>query len=124
MEITSELGSGDIHVNVDRNQIHQVIFNIVKNAIEASPEGGKIIIKTGVSEGFGVISVIDHGTGMSKETMANMFEPFFTTKRPGKGTGLGLIIVKAIINRHNGKVLIESEEGKGTTVKIMLPLAK
>ncbi|MCX5678754.1 MAG: ATP-binding protein [Candidatus Omnitrophica bacterium] len=124
MEITAELSTEDIRVNVNKNQMHQVIFNIVKNAIEASQEGGKIAIKTDASEGFGVISVIDNGSGMSKETLANMFEPFFTTKRPGKGTGLGLVIVKTIIDRHNGKLLIESEEGKGTTVKIMLPLAK
>lgn len=123
-EITVELSPEDIRVSVDRNQIHQVIFNIVKNAIEASQEGGEIIIKTGVAEGAGVISVIDNGTGMSKETLSNMFEPFFTTKRPGKGTGLGLIVVKTIIDRHNGKLLIESEKGKGTTVKIMLPLAR
>lgn len=124
VEITSELSHGDIRVNVDKNQIHQAIFNIVKNAIEASREGGKVVIKTGISQGFGVISVIDNGTGMSKEGLANLFVPFFTTKHPGKGTGLGLTIVKTIIDRHNGKLLIESEEGKGTTVKIMLPLAK
>lgn len=124
IEIADELSPEDIRVNVDKNQIHQVIFNIVKNAIEASKESGRIVIKTGASEGFGVITVIDNGTGMSKETLANMFEPFFTTKRPGKGTGLGLVVVKTIIDRHSGKLLIDSEEGKGTTVKVMLPLAR
>lgn len=122
-EIVVELSPEKIFMKVARNQIHQVIFNVVKNAIEASSAGGKISIRTGTAGGFGVISIIDSGIGMSKQVLSNVFEPFFTTKRPGKGVGLGLVVVKNIIDNHNGKLDIESEEGNGTVVRISLPLA-
>ena len=122
-EIVVELSPDKILMKAARNQIHQVIFNVVKNAIEASSAGGKIIIKTGKAEGFGVISVIDSGSGMSEQVLSNLFEPFFTTKRPGKGVGLGLVVAKNIIDNHKGKLVIDSEEGKGTVVRIFLPLA-
>ncbi|MBU0605328.1 MAG: CHASE domain-containing protein [Candidatus Omnitrophica bacterium] len=122
-EIVVELSPDRILMKVARNQIHQVIFNVVKNAIEASSAGGKVIIKTGKAEGFGVISVIDSGSGMSEQVLSNLFEPFFTTKRPGKGVGLGLVVAKNIIDNHKGKLVIDSEEGKGAVVRIFLPLA-
>jgi len=121
--VTTELSPEDVCVNIDRNQIYQVIFNIVKNAIEASLEGGTVVIKTGVVGSTAIVTVIDNGTGISKNDLPKIFEPFFTTKRPGKGIGLGLVVVKSIIDNHKGELIIESEEGKGTTVKIILQLA-
>ncbi len=123
-DIVSELSAAEIRVNVDKIQIHQVLFNVIKNAIEASPEYGRIIIRTDTVNNDGIISIIDNGTGISKEVMSNIFEPFFSTKRPGRGTGLGLAMAKTIIDRHKGKLTFDSEEGKGTTVKVILPLAQ
>ena len=95
------------------------------------PKGGKIIFKTykaiipelSDKHMSCVIEVIDTGTGISQDNMPRITEPFFTTKERSVGTGLGLFIANKIIEGHNGKLLIESKEGKGTTVKIVLPLA-
>jgi PAS domain S-box-containing protein len=121
-----------LFVNVDKNQIQQVLFNLLVNAVDAMPpEGGEICVKTYKSahEGFSdkpacVIEVSDTGSGISREHLKRMFEPFFTTKRDKKGTGLGLPVSKTIINNHKGEMAIESEEGKGTTVRIILPIAE
>jgi signal transduction histidine kinase len=122
-EIVTEFNAENIRVSADKNRIHQVIFNVVKNAIEAMDGRGKVVIVTNTAEGMGVIKIIDSGVGISKKGMSKIFEPFFTTKRPGKGTGLGLVVAKTIIDNHKGRLLIESEEGKGTAVTIALPLA-
>lgn len=122
-DIAYEPYSGQIGISVDRIQIHQVMFNVIKNAIEASEEYGKITVKTDVVNGSGIVSVTDSGSGMSGEVLSNLYEPFFSTKRPGKGTGLGLVMAKTIMDRHSGKLVIDSAEGKGTTVQIILPLA-
>ncbi len=124
VDILTELSPKDTRVNVDINQIQQVIFNLVKNSVEACQSGGKVIVKTDSLGGSGIISVIDNGCGMSRETLSGIFEPFFTTKRPGKGTGLGLAISKTIIDNHHGNIMLDSEEGKGTTIKIVLPILK
>jgi signal transduction histidine kinase len=116
-------------VNVDKNQMHQVIFNILLNAVEAMPTGGQIKIRTcnriipqlSLKKPSCVIEIKDTGTGISKENLAKMFEPFFTTKKEKKGTGLGLSVAKTIIENHKGNLTIESELGKGTTVNIILP---
>lgn len=105
---------------LDRDQIRQAFSNIIANAVEAMPEGGKLQIKT--VAGPDLISVIfrDTGEGISEENLQKIFEPLFTTKP--KGTGLGLSIVRNIVRGHRGRVEIESEIGKGATVAIELPL--
>jgi two-component system cell cycle sensor histidine kinase/response regulator CckA len=125
------------YVRADSDQIYQVILNLVRNARDAMPSGGKLTIRTrNVSEresqkmsgvvGFTpgeyvLIEVTDTGTGMAPEVMAKIFEPFFTTKGVGKGTGLGLASVYGIIKQSGGFILPESEVGKGTTFKVFLP---
>lgn len=107
----------------DPDKIEQVLINVLKNALEASRPNGKIRVSATVGEspsGAGVtIAVTDHGAGISRRNFKTIFQPFFTTKK--KGTGLGLAIVKKIMDAHRGKISVESEEGKGTTVRLSLP---
>jgi signal transduction histidine kinase/CheY-like chemotaxis protein len=101
-------------------ELREVVVNLILNAVDALPEGGRIVLTTW-KEGPGVfLSVADNGTGMSPEVKARVFEPFFTTKGV-RSTGLGLSVNHGIIQRHGGEISIESEEGKGTTVTLRLP---
>ena len=124
--------SEEVLIEVDKNQIQQVIFNILMNAIESIHQAGTITIKTSKqifpeyssSEPVCLMEITDTGEGISSENLSKIFEPFFTTKREGKGTGLGLSIAKTIIDNHKGKLLIESKKDEGTHVMIILPIAK
>lgn len=105
----------------DSDQLKQVFLNILKNAFEALPGGGKILLNTSLSkhEDFVQVVIRDTGVGMDEQTMANIFDPFFTTKE--NGTGLGMFIIKEIINNHGGRLDIQSKPGNGTTVTVLLP---
>ena len=121
----------------DINQIDQVIMNLVTNARDAMPRGGKLTLSVGraaidnefiMTHGYGrvgeyaVINVTDTGTGMDEKTAQKIFEPFFTTKEVGRGTGLGLSIVYGIVKQHNGFIEVKSSPGAGSTFLIYLPL--
>lgn len=110
----------------DPDQIQQVFVNIILNAIQAMPEGGKLKITTRYSkeEDRLILSFSDTGVGISKDNIKKLFTPFFTTKGKGKGVGLGLAVCYGIIQRHNGVIEVDSEEGKGTTFTIKLPTYK
>lgn len=120
-----------LQISVDKNQMHQAMLNIIMNSVEALPKGGKISIKAykaiipelSDKHDSCVVEIIDTGTGISQKSMPRIAEPFFTTKGKVVGTGLGLFITTKIIEGNEGKLLIDSREGKGTTVKIVLPLA-
>jgi signal transduction histidine kinase len=107
-------------------EIKHAFLNIVKNAFEAMPEGGQFTIKTcykSDSPKYIEVTFTDNGIGIKKENLSNLFNPFFTTKL--RGSGLGLAICRRIISeRHYGKIYIESEENKGTTVKVELPIGR
>ena len=126
-------------VKADPVQVEQVIMNLVINARDAMPIGGKIAIETSLvrrpnnasplhqrtpGQAYVCLSVADSGVGMDVETQARIFEPFFTTKDAGKGTGLGLSMVFGIIQQHNGWIEVDSKIGHGTTFHIYVPCAQ
>ncbi len=106
----------------DAGQLTQVLVNLVVNAVQAMPKGGKLIIQTRVQEGRVVCSVEDTGVGMTEEVLDRLFVPFFTTKEVNQGTGLGLPVVHGIVTSHGGTIAVASAPGKGTTFTIRLPL--
>ena len=107
------------------NQIKQACVAIIMNATEAVSENGEIILRTKNPDEHSVsIEISDNGVGMSNEVMLHVFEPFYTTKQGVSGIGLGLAIVHGIVQRHDGKIEIASEPGKGTTISIILPLSE
>jgi signal transduction histidine kinase len=108
-------------VFADADQMSQVMINLVMNAIHAMPEGGRLQIAMSPEEGMVKLTIADTGCGIPQEIVAKIFEPFFTTKEFGKGTGLGLTVVKGIIEEHQGTIAVESVPGKGTTFTILLP---
>lgn len=123
-------------VRADPGQVQQILMNLVINACDAMPQGGKVVIETADAElgevyasryvglqagSYVLLTISDSGLGMNAETLAHLFEPFYTTKEPGKGTGLGLSTVYGIVKHGGGHVSMESGEGKGTTVRIYLP---
>lgn len=103
-------------------QLNQVLMNVISNAVDAVEGAGTLTIRTRVEGGRYVITVQDSGRGISPEVRQRIFDPFFTTKPVGQGTGLGLSISYGIVQAHNGNIHFESEEGKGTTVTISIPL--
>lgn len=118
------LASGLPLIQCDPSQIEQVLLALVMNAIDAMPQGGNLWLTTrALGRGDDAeIVVRDDGTGIASDVLARMFEPFVTTKESGRGIGLGLAVSRNIIERHGGKIQVQSELGKGTTFTIVLPV--
>ena len=128
----------------DKNKLEQVFINLLLNAIQAMPAGGKIIIRTydkileEIKKGIGrreddcfrvgekaiIIEIEDTGSGISEENLKKIFDPFFTTKGPAGGAGLGLSVTQNIINEHKGFISVESQIGKGTKLTVILHAAE
>jgi PAS domain S-box-containing protein len=137
IEIEQDIQADCGMVLADATQIHQVAMNIITNAYHAvEPTGGKIMVtlhetsltpdelldRSHSANRYARLSVADNGHGMSSDLMDKIFEPYFTTKEQGKGTGLGLAVAYGIIKEHQGAIKVASEEGKGTTFSIYIPL--
>jgi PAS domain S-box-containing protein len=109
-------------VHADRDQLIQVLINLVVNSLHAMPEGGKLRLSLDREGGHVRLGVSDTGHGMPEEIRSKVFEPFFTTKDFGKGTGLGLTVVRGIVEEHGGTIVVESAVDMGTTFWVRLPL--
>ena len=107
-------------IQVDKDQIKQAFFNIVKNALQAMPDGGLLRLTAAASDRFLALAFRDNGSGISPEDIGHIFEPYYTTK--SKGSGIGLMIVQRIIQDHGGRMDVHSEPGVGTTFTLFLPL--
>jgi PAS domain S-box-containing protein len=122
VQIVRELDPSLPNLMADFDQLHQVCTNLILNAIQAMPQGGKLTLRTSVDNGQLKMEVQDTGCGISPENMRKLFTPFFTTKHEVKGVGLGLAISYGIIQRHHGRIEVQSKKGEGTTFTIYLPL--
>ncbi|HVO35982.1 MAG TPA: PAS domain S-box protein [Gemmatimonadales bacterium] len=138
VDVDVRVESHQTRIEADPGAIEQILMNLVTNARDAMPAGGKLVIEVGRraldeehyrAHGWGTpgeyvtLSVSDTGVGMDAETRQHVFEPFFTTKPPGEGTGLGMSVVYGLVKQHLGFVNVESEPGQGTTVRVYLPAA-
>jgi signal transduction histidine kinase len=117
--VEQELQSDLPLLRVDRDQIKQAFYNVIKNSLEAMKRRGILRIRTSKDETHAIISFTDTGGGISAENLSRVFEPYFTTKP--SGTGLGLLIVRRIVREHGGEMAMQSSEGRGLTLTIRLP---
>ena len=110
-------------VEADPNKLHQVVLNLVENAVQAVDAGGRVRVATAASTGRATLSVRDDGCGIPAEHRERVFDLFFTTKDPGRGMGLGLALCQRTVTDLGGSIEIRSEEGEGTEVIVELPTA-
>ncbi len=110
-------------IMIDRHMMEQVLMNLILNAIQAMRSGGVLTIRTMVDGSNCLLHIRDSGCGISPLVLPRIFDPFFTTKNEGEGTGLGLSVSLGIVERHGGKIFVESEVGRGTTFTVSIPLA-
>lgn len=119
MVVEQELRADLPLLQLDREQMKQAFYNVIKNSLEAMRRHGTLRIRTDLDDAYVMVSFVDTGGGMSPENLSHVFEPYFTTKP--SGTGLGLLIVRRIVREHGGELSIESSQGKGLTLTIRLP---
>lgn len=122
IEVVEELRGGDLEVSVRSGEIEQIVLNLAANARDAMPLGGRLVVRTRAeSEERWSLEIEDTGGGISPDNLPRLFDPAFTTKALGKGTGLGLWIVRSIVEQVGGTVSVSSTLGKGSTVRVELP---
>jgi signal transduction histidine kinase len=119
-EVSLELGALP-HLLGHPGQVAQVVVNLLMNAAQAMPSGGRVTVRTRMEGDEAVLQVRDTGTGMTPEVRAKLFQPFFTTKPAGEGTGMGLAVVHGIVTSHQGRIHVDTTPGRGSTFTIRLP---
>jgi two-component system, sporulation sensor kinase E len=120
--VEKEFGKDLPQIFIDRDQMKQVFFNVIRNSLQAMTKGGILHVRTELQAERIMIAIRDTGGGIPSEVLQRIFEPYFTTKQ--EGTGLGLMIVQRVIREHGGLIEVSSEQGRGTTFRIFLPLAE
>ena len=120
MKVTREVDNDFLELFLDRELMRRALTNLIRNAIQAMPNGGKVTIRTSKTENNALISIQDTGEGISQENLEKLWTPLFTTK--AKGQGLGLPVSKRLVEAHGGTITVESEIGKGSTFTVKLPL--
>lgn len=123
IRIRKEIQEGLPVMSADRKQIQEIFFNLLRNSAQAIRGGGEILVKAVSKDKKIYIDVKDTGVGMNRNELFQMFNPFFTTRESGGGTGLGLFIVKQIVEKNNGRISVESEPGKGTCFHLVFDAA-
>ncbi|HSF25829.1 MAG TPA: ATP-binding protein [Blastocatellia bacterium] len=121
VELQTQMREGLPSIQADSDQLQQVFINLINNSLDAMPEGGRLSVATNRTNGAVVVELSDNGQGIAEEQIDLIFDPMFSTKQ-GRGTGLGLTIVKQIVSEHDGDVSVESKPGKETTFRISLPI--
>ena len=121
IELSFEAGEGLPPIQGDAERLQQIFLNLIANATDAMPSGGKLLVRTASMAEQVTVEVSDTGEGMGEEVSSRIWEPFFTTKPPGEGTGVGLAVVKRILNEHGAEVEVTSGKGEGTTFLITFP---
>ena len=120
IRVKTELDPAAPALWIDRDQLKQAFYNLVKNGLQAMRDGGTLLIRSERTDTHLVVTFTDDGAGIAPDKIAQIFEPYFTTKPAG--SGLGLLIVRRIVREHGGDLQLESHEGRGTTVRVLLPL--
>ncbi|MCE9635517.1 MAG: HAMP domain-containing protein [Planctomycetes bacterium] len=126
VDVAVEIEPGLPRASCDASQVQQMVLALTMNALEAMPDGGRVVLRA-AADPVGTslrIQVADTGSGIAEADLPHVFEPFFTTKQDGKGVGLGLAVVYGIVQRHGGRIDIESKVGIGTTFTVLLPLKR
>lgn len=125
VEVSQDLRAGDLAVPLRAGEIEQIVLNLAANARDAMPLGGRLTLKTrGEGDRLWILEIEDTGGGISPENLERIFDPSFTSKALGKGTGLGLWIVRSIVEEARGSVRVRSALGRGTTVRVELPATR
>ncbi|MCP9453357.1 MAG: ATP-binding protein, partial [Nitrospira sp.] len=121
--LVNKLYKGGIHVLARPDQLQQALANLMTNAVQAMSGTGTLTLTTALSNQTGVATITDSGPGIPRQHLSKIFDPFFTTKGQGEGSGLGLTVARRIVRKFGGELRIESDEGRGTTCIVTLPLA-
>jgi len=122
IQVIKDIPGNLSHIRADRKQIQEIFFNIIRNAGQAMEKEGKITVRARKVDSKIVIDIEDTGHGIPEDRLEQIFNPFYTTKAPGKGTGLGLFIVRQVINRNNGTISVKSKVGEGTRFTLTFPI--
>ncbi|MBL7156728.1 MAG: GAF domain-containing protein [Candidatus Omnitrophica bacterium] len=121
IDIIKEIGENLSLISGDKKQLQEIFFNLLRNAAQAIKERGRIVIKARETGGKVFIDIEDTGHGIPEDKLGQIFNPFYTTKEPGKGTGLGLFIVRQVVEKNGGKISVKSKVGDGTVFTLEFP---